>query len=204
MRAYRSGNGSFSPNCGAGRVVPALAAAALAFQGAAPSTAADLPQSVKRPAAPAAAAPRSQFEAQASRLGARKCLGLFAELGQRATQGSSYGVQVEANKTAPDAHALQGVAGMTYNQPEIRGSAASVVLAAPTADGCQGNMVRVAPFQKPCQEVVRLLPPGSTAAGDLAGVPLYNVPQTQDRILLIANSAASCVVVSVNQASTSG
>lgn len=155
-------------------------------------------------AAPAASPVQNPFAAQAGQLGASKCVGLFAGLGHLATQGAGYGVQVEANKTAPDEHALQGVAGMTYALPEIQGPAASVVLAAPTPQGCQGNVVRVTPFQRPCPDVVGLLPTGAVAVGDLAGVPLYNVSQSGDRILLIANGDASCVVVSVNQGESTG
>jgi hypothetical protein len=151
-------------------------------------------------AAPAASSP---FQVQANQLGARKCVNLFAGLGRMVTQGSSYGVQVEVNKAAPDANALQGVVGMTLNLPGLKGRAAGVVLAAPTVQGCQGNMVRVAPLAKPCSEVVKMLPAGSVAAGELSGVPLYNVPSSQDRVLLIANGAGSCVAVSVNQAWTS-
>lgn len=146
----------------------------------------------------------SAFQVKANQLGARKCVSLFAGLGRMVTQGSSYGVQVEVDKTAPDANALQGVVGMTLNLPGLKGPAAGVVLAAPTAQGCQGNMVRVAPLAKPCSEVVKMLPAGSMAAGELSGVPLYNVPKSQDRVLLIANGTGSCVAVSVNQGSTSG
>ena len=51
----------------------------------------------------------------------------------------------------------------------------------PTDQGCEGNLVRVAPFQKPCQEVASTLPQGSTLAETLSGTPLYNLANNQGR-----------------------
>ena len=93
--------------------------------------------------------------------------------------GSTYTVQVRADGDNPDAHTVQGGAGITYDRPDAPGQAAAVVLTAPAAQGCEGQMVRVAPFQKPCPEVLGLLPQGSTAAGNLSGVPLYNLGGNQ-------------------------
>jgi hypothetical protein len=146
----------------------------------------------------APAAPASPFPAEASKLGVRKCANLFSTIGQTATAGSTYAVQVRANSENPDAHAVQGVAGMTYDTPEIRGQAASVVLAAPVGNTCEGQLVRVAPFQQPCGEVLGLLPAGSTGTADLSGVPLYDLGNNQGQALLVT-SGNSCVVVTIAQ-----
>ena len=98
----------------------------------------------------AAPAATSLFQEQAGKLGARKCASLYAALGQGMTQGAAYTLKTETSKEAPDAHAVQGVVGMNYNLPDLKGSAGGIVLATPMPQGCEGYMVRVAPFQKTC------------------------------------------------------
>lgn len=154
------------------------------------------------PAAAAAAAkvaPASAdvFREQANKVGARSCADLYEALGQGLTRGSAYSVKTEADKTAPDAHLVQGVLGMTYDQPDLKGPAGGVVLAAPGQGGCEGYMVRVAPFQKPCAEVVSLLPAGSTAGEALSGVWRYQLAGNQGQALMIPSGAA-CVVVTLS------
>jgi len=153
-------------------------------------------------AAPAPAAQATDaFRQQAEQLGVQRCANLFSAIGQTATAGSTYAVQVHANRDNPDAHAVQGVAGINYDTPEIRGQAAGIVLAAPVGNACEGQMVRVAPFQEPCPQIVSLLPAGSTEAAKLAGVPLYNLGGNQGQALLVT-SGNSCVVVTVAQMAT--
>lgn len=146
-----------------------------------------------RQAAPSAA---NLFQDQAGKLGARKCAGLYAALGQGMTQGAAYTLKTETSTEAPDAHMVQGVVGMTYNSPELKGSAGGIVLATPMAKGCEGYMVRVAPFQKPCAEVLRLLPAGSVEEQRLSGVPQYRLGGNQGQALVIP-SGSSCVVVTL-------
>lgn len=155
------------------------------------------------PSPKASAAPVNAFQEQAARLGVRQCANLFATLGQGATNGAAYAVQVQANRAAPDAHAAIGVAGITYDQPNYKGSAAGVVLVTPVGKGCEGTMVRVAPFQASCQEVVRQFPAGSSVATTLSGTPLYNLGGNQGQALLVANGAG-CVVVTVVPAAAPG
>ncbi|HYC94320.1 MAG TPA: hypothetical protein VEB39_01330 [Sphingomicrobium sp.] len=153
--------------------------------------------------APAAQRPAVQqvtpFQEQAAKLGVRKCANLFTALGQTVTHGSTYSVQTHADKTAPDARSAQAVIGMNYNRPDYRAQAAGIVIAAPVGPTCEGQMVRVAPFQQPCPQVVGLLPKGSTLGGNMSGVPLYNLAGNQGQALLVA-SGSSCVVVTVTQA----
>lgn len=136
------------------------------------------------------------FRQQAEQLGVQRCANLFSTAGAMTTAGSTYAVQVQASGESPDAHAVQGVAGISYDTPELRGSAAGVVLAAPVGQSCEGQLVRVAPFQKACAEVLGLLPAGSTPAGNLMDVPLYNLGGNQGQAMLVS-SGNSCVVVTV-------
>lgn len=167
-------------------------ALAAAFLGAAHSSARSVPAPLPAPAAQ----PATAFSEQAAQLGVGRCAALFSDIGRTATAGANYAVQVQADAADPDAHAVQGVAGLTYDGPESQTQAAAIVLAAPAARGCEGQMVRVAPFQVSCAEVLDLLPAGSAAAGNLAGVALHDLGGNQGQAMLVPNGD-SCVVVSV-------
>jgi len=144
-------------------------------------------------AAPAAA---NLFQEQATKLGAKTCTGLYSALGGLVAQGSTHAVRTQTNKESPDTHLVRGTVGMTYNLPELKGQAAGVVLAAPRGKGCEGQFVRVAPFQRTCQQMVGLLPKGSATKANLSGVPLYELGGGQGQALMIA-SGQSCVVVTI-------
>jgi hypothetical protein len=146
--------------------------------------------------APQSAKADTPFQEHISQAGIRACANLFPVLGQALTFGSTYAVNTQWNKTSPDAHSVQAVAGMSYNTPEYKEQAAGVVVASPMATGCEGTFVRVAPFQKPCKEVIATLPQGSTLAETLSGTPLYNLANDSGQALLIS-SGTSCVVVSM-------
>ncbi|MDQ8754662.1 hypothetical protein RCO27_00325 [Sphingosinicella sp. LHD-64] len=128
----------------------------------------------------------------------RRCANLLSALGQTVAYGSTYTVHTQAEPAAPDAHGVQGVVGMTYDTPGYSGPAAGIVLAAPVGEGCEGQVVRVAPYQRACPDVVALLPAGSVQAGMLSGVPLYTLGGNQGQALLVASGGA-CVVVTVAQ-----
>jgi hypothetical protein len=157
------------------------------------------------PVAAAATAPANApanvdlFRAQANKLGARTCANVYEALGQGLTHGAGFAVKTETNPSAPDTHIVQGVMGMTYDLPDLKGSAGGVVLAAPGAGGCEGYLVRVAPFQKPCAEVVSFLPAGSVAGQTLSGVWQYQLGGNQGQALLIPNGS-SCVVMTLTGA----
>lgn len=144
----------------------------------------------------AAPAATNLFQDQAGKLGARQCAALYAALGQGMTQGAAFSVKTETNEESPNTHMVQGVVGMNYNLPELKGPAGGIVLAAPAAQGCEGYLVRVAPFQKPCADVVRSLPAGSVGEQTLSGVPQYRLGGNQGQALMIP-SGAGCVVVTL-------
>lgn len=147
----------------------------------------------------ASAAPASPFPAEAGKLGVRKCANVYSALGQMVSHGSNYAVRTQTEPTAPDAHTVHGLLGMTYSGPDHNGQAAGVVLAAPVGSSCEGQLVRVAPFEQPCADTVRLLPAGSAGVADLSGVPLYELGGNQGQALLVS-SGTGCVVVTVARA----
>ncbi|AMR80586.1 hypothetical protein A2G96_22345 [Cupriavidus nantongensis] len=139
------------------------------------------------------------FQGQAAQLGVKSCAGLIAQLGDSLTQGARFTANTQAQKNAPNDHAVQAVAGLAYDAPGYQGKAAGIVFTAPTRSGCEGNLVRVAPFTQSCQDVVRLLPKGSVLTADLSGTPLYTLGSNQGQALLVASGPA-CVVVTVASA----
>lgn len=173
------------------RRITSIAIIAL-LAGSGPAITAD----AKQPPAAKAAAPANVFRDEAARLGALRCAKLFSVLGQTVSNGSAYAVQTQTERAAPDGHGVQGVVGMTYDTPDYRAQAAGVVMAAPVGDRCEGQLVRVAPFQRACKDVVALLPAGSKAAGNLSGVPLYDLGGNQGQAMLVP-SGGTCVVVTV-------
>jgi hypothetical protein len=150
------------------------------------------------PAASPNAPAVSVFSTEAGKLGVRQCVNLYSALGQMVSLGSDYTVVTQTEPSAPDAHGVQGVVGMTYSGPDHSGQGAGVVLAAPVGNACEGQVVRVAPFERSCTDTVALLPAGSAPVGSLSGVPLYDLGN-QGQALLVS-SGSSCVVVTVARA----
>ncbi|KAA6129626.1 hypothetical protein [Cupriavidus cauae] len=156
------------------------------------------PDAAAQAAAPQPAA--NTFQAQAAQLGIKSCAPLFASLGESLTRGTTYASTAQAQQGAPNDHGAHAVVGMKYDTPNYKGQAAGVIYTAPTkAGGCEGNLVRVAPFPQSCPDVVRQLPQGSTLATTLSGTPLYNLGGNQGQALLVP-SGAGCVVVTVASA----
>jgi hypothetical protein len=172
------------------------AGAALAFQIGPHAGVFLFPEATAQSQAPESAKDDTPFQKHISQAGIRTCAKLFPVLGQALTFGSTYAVNTQWNNSSPDAHTVQAVAGMSYDTPEYKEQAGGVVVASPTAAGCEGTFVRVAPFRRPCQEVIATLPQGSTLAETLSGMPYYNLAKNSGQALLIS-SGNSCVVVSV-------
>ncbi len=148
------------------------------------------------PAPADAAANKNPFQAHVSQAGVRTCANLFATLGQALTAGSTYAVQTQWDKTSPDAHVVQAVAGMSYNLPDYKTQAAGVVFASPLGQSCEGGFVRVAPFQRSCQDVAGTLPKGSLLSDNLSNTMLFNLADNGGQALLVP-TGNTCIVVSV-------
>ncbi|ESJ04717.1 hypothetical protein B551_0217800 [Cupriavidus sp. HPC(L)] len=139
------------------------------------------------------------FQKQAADLGIKSCANLFATLGDSLTRGTTYASNASTQKDAPNDHAAQALVGMRYDTPNYKGQSAGVIFTSPTKTGCEGGLVRVAPFPQSCPDVVKQLPQGSTLATTLSGTPLYNLGGNQGQALLVP-SGNSCVVVTVANA----
>lgn len=182
-----------------GMAAGALAALAVVAGLAASPDAAAQSQAAANAQPPAAQNAVATFQNQATQLGIKSCAGLLGSLGDSLTRGAIYASNLQAQKDAVNDHAAQGVVGMKYDTPDYKGQAAGVIFTSPTKSGCEGNLVRVAPFPQACPDVVRLLPQGSTLATTLSGTPLYTLGGNQGQALLVP-SGAGCVVVTVASA----
>jgi len=152
-------------------------------------------------AAQAAGQDVDPFTANAVNAGAKSCATIYGGLGKALTYGTQFMVQNQMGKLDPDRHALQGLVGMTFNgsqDAEYRGPAAGIVFAAPVAQGCEGTMVRIVPFQQSCQDASALLPKGSQSEHLLAGLPVYSLPGGGQAMLM--PSGQSCIAISIVRA----
>jgi hypothetical protein len=174
------------------RFYPALSA----FVADTTSAQSQAPAGTGKPLAGDASAANTPFLTHANQAGVHTCANLFAALGQALTTGSTYAIQTQWDKTSPDAHTVQAVAGMSYDLPDYKTQAAGVVFASPVGQTCEGSLVRVAPFQKSCQQVAQTLPKGSVAADNLSNAMLFNLADNGGQALLVP-AGNTCIVVSV-------
>jgi hypothetical protein len=151
---------------------------------------------IKMAAGKTSAAKSDLFSEQARQLRANTCAGLYAALGNSAVEGSTYTLRTEADSGAPEARPLQGTVGMTYKLPDVKGQAAALVSAARVGDKCEGQFVRIVPFQVNCSQVLRDFPAGSKPIGNLSGVALYRLGGNGGEALTIPNGE-TCIVVSI-------
>lgn len=142
------------------------------------------------------------FLQHAKQAGLKSCSTVFPALGELLTNGSQYGVQSFWNSEAPEEHSIHALAGMSYQTSSYTGTAAGIVFAAPMNSGCEGAMIRVAPFAKACADIPAALPQGSKLTNNLGQVAVFSLGSGGEALLL--PNGNSCVVISVLSASKQG
>ncbi|MGX5826847.1 hypothetical protein [Mesorhizobium sp. 43Arga] len=145
------------------------------------------------------ALPDTPFLEHVKQAGVQACSTIYPVLGQILTTGTKYSVKSLWNDQAADKHAVQAFVGMDYATERYSGPAAGVVFASPTASGCEGTMVRVAPFVSPCADLPSILPQGSKITDHLGQVEVYELGGNAGEALLLP-TGKSCVVISVASA----
>jgi hypothetical protein len=145
------------------------------------------------------ALPDTPFLEHVKQAGVQACSTVYPVLGQILTTGTKYSVKSLWNDQAADKHAVQAFVGMDYATERYSGPAAGVVFASPTASGCEGTMVRVAPFASPCADIPSILPQGSKITDHLGQVEVYELGGNAGEALLLP-TGKSCVVISVASA----
>ncbi|RWC47865.1 MAG: hypothetical protein EOS55_13370 [Mesorhizobium sp.] len=145
------------------------------------------------------ALPDTPFLEHVKQAGVQACSTVYPVLGQILTTGTKYSVKSLWNDQAADKHAVQAFVGMDYASERYSGPAAGIVFASPTTSGCEGAMVRVAPFASPCADIPSILPQGSKITDHLGQVEVYELGGNAGEALLLP-TGKSCVVISVASA----
>ncbi|RWP84667.1 MAG: hypothetical protein E5Y74_08965 [Mesorhizobium sp.] len=143
--------------------------------------------------------PDTPFLEHVKQAGVQACSTVYPALGQILTNGTKYSVKSLWNDQAADKHAIQAFVGMDYASESYSGPAAGIVFASPTATGCEGAMVRVAPFASPCADIASILPQGSKITDHLGQVEVYELGGNAGEALLLP-TGKSCVVISLASA----
>jgi hypothetical protein len=100
------------------------------------------------------------------------------------------------NTGAPSLHAFQSIVIETYQSPAAP-RAASVILANPSANGCDATAIQVFPSARPCIDVERDILKSSAVIGKLAGLPLYRTNTGEHRVLM-PTAGNGCVIIGVS------
>jgi hypothetical protein len=100
------------------------------------------------------------------------------------------------NTGAPNLHAFQSIVIETYQSP-VAPRAASVILASPSATGCDATSIQVFPSARPCIDVEKDILKSSAVIGKLAGLPLYRGNANEHRILM-PTAGNGCVIIGVS------
>lgn len=99
------------------------------------------------------------------------------------------------NTGAPNLHAFQSIVIETYQSP-VAPRAASIILASPSANGCDATAIQVFPSARPCIDVEKDILKSSAVIGKLAGLPLYRSNAGEHRILM-PTAGNGCVIIGV-------
>lgn len=145
------------------------------------------------------ALPDTPFLQHAKQAGLQSCSTVFPVLGGLLTSGTQYNVQSVWNNEAADKHSVQALVGMNYATQGYSGPAAGIVFAAPVASGCEGSMVRVAPFTASCPDISAKFPNGSKLVNNLGQVGVYQLANDGGEAMLLP-TGNGCVVISVASA----
>ncbi|MFK0165098.1 hypothetical protein [Rhizobium sp. NPDC090279] len=145
------------------------------------------------------ALPDTPFLQHTKQAGLQSCSTVFPVLGGLLTNGTQYNVQSIWNNEAADKHTVQALVGMNYATQGYNGPAAGIVFAAPVASGCEGSMVRVAPFTASCPEVSTKFPNGSKLVNNLGQIGVYELGNQGGEAMLLP-TGNGCVVISVASA----
>jgi hypothetical protein len=190
------------PGAGGSRPLPAQAPAAAATPPKTPAKKAA--PSATRPIAsiPAIADPGNLSSPQnpepvlhAKNAGLGPCASAV-ERGSAAAIDAPHSAVSNWNPGAPNLHVFQSIVIETYPGP-VAPRAASVILASPSANGCDATTIQVFPSARPCIDVEKDILKSSALIGKLAGLPLYRANAGEHRILM-PTAGNGCVIIGVD------
>lgn len=136
------------------------------------------------------------FTENATKIGATTRAGFYGALGKDITLGTTFAVQTQTAGSDPAEHATLGLIGMNFNNPnDYAGPGSGVVLAVPTAKGCEGNMVKIVPFPAELRRRPVKSPRGQQQADPAYGHGCLRTARRQPGD--VHASAGGCVIVTV-------
>lgn len=99
------------------------------------------------------------------------------------------------NRSAPNGYMFHGIAVEAFPSP-LAPRAASVVLAAPAAEGCDAATVQAIPTARPCTDIAKEVSTAGPLIGALAGLALYQ-GGANSQWLLMPTAGNGCMILSV-------
>jgi hypothetical protein len=100
------------------------------------------------------------------------------------------------NQGAPNQHAFLSIAIEAYPAAAAP-RATSIILATPSATGCDASTVQVFPTVRSCAEVEKDLLKSGAVIGKLAGLPVYSSNTGGNRVLM-PSAGNGCVIIGTN------
>ncbi|MDQ1194772.1 hypothetical protein [Agrobacterium sp. SORGH_AS 787] len=142
-----------------------------------------------------AAVGNTPFDRHVAEAGISTCKKAFADMGKLLTQGSQYKIMSKWSTDGPDRNIVNALIGMEFKTKEYTGPAIGLLMAAPVDSSCQGTMVRVTPFEKTCDDVVKSFLGDGIPGERLQGLQTYSLPNGGDVATLPI--AGNCVTLSL-------
>jgi hypothetical protein len=130
----------------------------------------------------------------AKNAGLGPCAGAVAR-GSAAAIDAPHSAFSNWNPGAANLHAFQSIVIETYQSP-VAPRAAAVILASPSANGCDATTIQVFPSARSCVDVEKDILKSSVVIGKLAGLPLYRTNANEHR-LLMPTAGNGCVIIGV-------
>lgn len=206
---------------GASRAAPLQLAQATPAEREAPAAAAPVPPAKARPAAPQGPARPAQAQTSAptgivapavdaaglsaaqnpepvlhaARAGLGPCLPAV-ERGAASSIDAPHNAFSSWYPGAPNLHAFVSIAAETY-PGAMAPRAASILLATPSATGCDASTIQVFPTARSCAEVEQEFLKGGAAVGRVAGLPVFK-SNTGGHRLLMPSAGNGCVIIGVS------
>jgi hypothetical protein len=131
----------------------------------------------------------------ATRAGFGPCLSAV-ERGSASIVDAPHNAFSSWNQGAPNQHAFLSIAIEAYPAATAP-RATSIILATPSATGCDASTVQVFPTARSCAEVEKDLLKSGALAGKLAGLPLYTSNTGGNRVLM-PSAGNGCVIIGTN------
>ncbi|WP_456769009.1 hypothetical protein [Bradyrhizobium sp. USDA 3650] len=131
----------------------------------------------------------------ARKAGLGPCVGAV-ERGSRSAIEAPHRAFSNWNAGAPNLHVFESIAIQAYPSA-VAPRATSVILASPSANGCDATAVQVFPSARTCSDVEKDILKSSALIGKLSGLPLYRSGANEHRVLM-PTAGNGCVIIGIS------